>query len=446
MNISKNIEKYLRNYAVGDKWRLVSGPLSGIDNVVVIPALAEKDSLFVTLANLSENDHSELDRTLVICVVNNREGHITSQECIADNQKTIQLLNCLVEDNIPVGNLADSTFDKIYRSNLKVAYIDASSSGLEMPDRNGGVGLARKTGMDIALKVFDYEKMGAKLLFCLDADTLVEKNYLSAVRAFFEKEKATAGVIAFEHQDTEDLSARAAIRCYEIFLHYYVLGLNYAGSTYAFHSIGSTMACTAEGYADVRGMNKKDAAEDFYFLNKLAKIKSMGQINATRVYPSARPSKRVPFGTGRWIIRFLEGERNEYILYDPQVFRILKEWLSLVSSCTEKDAQEILILAEKIHPLLGSFLRANNFSKIWHRLRENSESSAGLYRHFLSWFDGFKTLKLIHHLTENGIPRIEMFNALSKLLEISDRNCPIEIDPRKTPDLGVQLEILEYLR
>ena len=441
-----NIEKYLKNYAIVDRWQLVSGPLCGIDNVVVIPALAEKDSLFKTLTSLAGNYHSELSRTLILCVINNRGGHVTHPKDIADNQKTIQLLRCLVEGNTSVDDLSDLPPCEICRSNLKVAYVDASSPGLEMPDKNGGVGLARKIGMDIALNVFDYGRPGTKLLFCLDADTLVESNYLSAVRTFFEKEKATAAVVAFQHQDADGPSVQAAICCYEIFLRYYVLGLRYANSTYAFHSIGSTMVCTAEGYGAVRGMNKREAAEDFYFLNKLAKIGSIGQINTARVYPSARPSGRVPFGTGQRIIRFLKGGQDEYMLYDPQVFRILKQWLRLASSWTEKEAEEILTMARKIHPLLESFLRANNFSKIWYRLRENSGSSAGLYRQFLLWFDGFKTLKLIHYLTGNGIPPVEMFGALQKLLRIMGRNCPIEIDSGTPSNPGVQLEVLEYLR
>ena len=63
-----------------------------------------------------------------------------------------------------------------------------------------------------------------------------------------------------------------AIICYEIFLRYYVLGLKFAKSDYAFHTIGSTMLCTPDAYVKVEGMNKRKAAEDFYFLEKLAKI------------------------------------------------------------------------------------------------------------------------------------------------------------------------------
>jgi len=105
---------------------------------------------------------------------------------------------------------------------------------------------------------------------------------------------------------------QAAICCYEIFLRYWVLGLKYAKSPWAFHSIGSTIVTSTDSYLKVRGMNKREAGEDFYFLNKLAKIGSIDYIRDTCVFPSARSSSRVPFGTGKRIERFLSGQKQEW--------------------------------------------------------------------------------------------------------------------------------------
>ena len=161
---------------------------------------------------------------------------------------------------------------QIAGSDLRLAFIDASSPGLEIPDRDGGVGTARKIGMDAALRILDARAAGGGVICCLDADTLVEENYLSAFRSYFAGTGDPAAVSAYAHQKPDDPLLLAAICCYEIFLRSYVIGLSYAGSPYAFHSIGSTMACTADGYTGVRGMNRRRAAEDFHFLNKLAKI------------------------------------------------------------------------------------------------------------------------------------------------------------------------------
>lgn len=447
--IPKNILRYLDKYSVGNRWHINTAGYNGIDNVVVIPALAETSRLFSTLASLSGNAREELAHTLILCVINNKSIHQTIPGDFKDNQITLRILKELVDGKMPeTGGLLDDSVSKILKNNLRIAYVDASSPEFEMPDKIGGVGFARKIGFDLALKGFDYGREGIKLLFSLDADTLVEKTYLKAVRSFFEKERTHAAVIEFMHRDAGNHDEQAAICCYETFLRYYVLGLAYAGSHYAFHSIGSTMVCTADAYAAVRGMNRRKAGEDFYFLDKLAKIKSVGAINTTRVYPSSRQSERVPFGTGKRIARFLEESHHEseYVLYDPRVFAILKKWLEYISSCSDRDEEVILIKAGEIHPSLEEYLREQRFPDIWRRLKKNSRSSSVLLKHFLLWFDGLKTLKLINHLTRNGIPSIDMFSALRQLLKMTGRGLPMAVEQGKIPSLDVRLRILDYLR
>ena len=418
MKTPRQILEYEKKFA--EKQRpLITSVLSGVEQAVVIPALAEKGFLFATLACLSRNCREELKRTLVLCVINNRGSHSASPGVIRNNQETIRYLHVLIK-GLPCefgeGKELSAHMKDISSSPLRLACIDASSPGSEMPDNAGGVGAARKIGLDAALTVFDYGTADDKLLFCLDADTLVEDNYLKEVRSFFDKEGKAAAVVNYSHQRPATSRRRLAIGAYEIFLRYYVLGLRYAGSPYAFHTIGSTMVCTADAYVAIGGMNRRDAAEDFYFLNKLAKYTEVGRITTTNVYPSARLSRRVPFGTGRRMVRFMEGGEDEFLLYDPRVFLILKKWLGMMKSFPDRRTEEILIHAGKIDPLLLSFLEANDFFETWERIRKNTKNSKGLLRHFHFWFDAFKTMKLIHFLTERGIPQADMFSALEKLL------------------------------
>ncbi len=424
------IKKYLSNYAVSNRWHIKARSLEGIDNVVIIPALAESEHLFQTLASLSNNPMNECERTLVVSVVNNAEAGKVSASDLADNRKTLEKLEALVE---------------CPKNALRLAYVDASSSGLEMPDKNTGVGLARKIGMDLALGIFDYDDDRPKLLFCLDADTLVEPDYLYCVRNAFEGEKMTAAVIAFSHQQSQNPGEQAAICCYELFLRYYVLGLRYAGSPYAFHSIGSTMVCTAEAYAAVRGMNTRRAGEDFYFLDKLAKTGGIGKVTTTTVHPSSRASSRVPFGTGKRVIRFSEGVQDEYKLYNPGSFAVLREWLGYMESCGDRDTETILARAEEMHPSLEQFLRCRHFVDVWPRLVANSGDEIHLAAHFSRWFDGFETFKLIRHLTENGLPDVEMFSAVEKLMDMMGSGLPELFEPRRIPPIEDQLVILEHV-
>jgi len=450
-SIPASIRQYLMRQARDDRREFVAGACDGIDQVVVIPALAEKEALFETLHRLSANQPSELGRTLVICVINNREEGLADPQDIENNRQTMTLLRSLIHGDV---HAAGTPADAIEQQNrqirsygLRLACLNASSRGMEMPEKNGGVGLARKLGLDMAMSLFDYRRPARKLLFNLDADAWVEPGYLSAVRHFFETEKVSAAVVSYSHRPEQDSALQAAICCYEIFLRYYVLGLRFAGSPYAFHSIGSTMVCTPESYAAVRGMNRREAAEDFYFLNKLHKLASVAVIRTTCVYPSARPSRRVPFGTGQRMIRFLEGRQNEYLLYDPEVFRILRCWLdTMAGGGRQEEANAILTAATRIHPLLGSFLELYRFREVWPRIRRNHRESDALAKQFHVWFDGFKTLKLIHHLTEKGFPQKDMFSALKDMLDMMNIHCPVAISEKTRSNLDEQMQILNVFR
>ncbi len=403
---------------------LVSSDLGGVDQVVVIPALAERDTLPATLASLARNAAAELGRTLILCVINNRGPHAASFRDIKNNQQTIQYLQALikgVKGDFPGDGDGPSRGGKILPTPLRLAYIDASSPGREMPDKCGGVGAARKIGLDGALQLFDYGLPNEKLLISLDADSLVADNYLSAIRSHFGLGRAAAAVVNYRHQQPISARHRLAIRNYDIFLNYYVLGLRYAGSPYAFHTIGSTMVCTADAYVAVGGMNRRDAAEDFYFLNKLAKFQPISCIRTTAVHPSARPSRRVPFGTGKRVIRFLEAGEDEWQLYDPRIFSLLKGWLEAMSSSPERETEDIMALAGLIDPLLPAFLEAHQFPTSWSKIKRNCRQRAGLLRQFHSWFDAFKTLKMVHFLTDHGFPQVDMFTALEGLFQLMGR-------------------------
>ena len=112
----------------------------------------------------------------------------------------------------------------------------------------------------------------------------------------------------------------------------------------------------------------------------------------------------------------MEGGEDEFLLYAPQVFFILKKWLDKIEASPDRQTEEILTLAGKIDPLLLSFLKQNNFYEAWERIRGNVKGREGLLRHFHFWFDGFKTLKLIHYFTDQGFPQVDMFSALEDLL------------------------------
>lgn len=426
---------------------MIAGDTANISQVVVIPAYAEKNMLFSTLTSLARNTPSSLDYSLVICVINNKKD--SPDEVKKNNQQTLEYLQALVakksREHLNLNEDLKDALCLIADSGLRLGYVDASSDGYEIPDNEGGVGMARKIGMDMALELLSNDSGCQKPILSLDADTLVQSNYLATIRNYFN-EKVKTAVVAYEHQEPDNDEGKAAIYCYEIFLRYWKLGLKYAKSPYAFHSIGSTMVCSADAYLAVRGMNRREAGEDFYFLNKLAKIGHINYVKKTCVYPSARASLRVPFGTGKRIQRFLSHECEEYVLPDPRIFVILSEWLLLMEQPFDYEAKDILKKAGLINPLLNSFLTECNFEQSWTKICRNVKNKAALINQFYCWFDGFKTLKLINRLSRELYLPINMFVAVDRILEMQRIPVPEFIRTANHPGLTEQKRIIQLLR
>lgn len=435
--LPNNIEKYLRKYSY-DKWKIYSSNKK-FESIIVIPAIDELDNIKTLLASLVQNEVEYFPTTLILFVVN----HLASSDVNVkqNNFKTMGYLKGIVDKE----NSKDELSQILIDSNMQIGLIDASSEGFELNEKDGGVGLARKIGMDEALKIFDYDSAQKKILICLDADCTVSENYISTIRQAFNKTSINAGYVNFTHVKTDDEENYKAIINYEIFLRYYVFGLKFANSPYAYHSIGSTMVCDVESYMKIQGMNKRKAAEDFYFMEKLSKITDIIKIEGTTVFPSSRGSWRVPFGTGKRVTRFLEKEQDEYLLYSPESFVVLKNWIKIFHSEEILSAEEYLNHAEKINKSLLDFLIINKFKENWDNILKNSKSSNQVNKQKQIWFDGFRTLKLIHFLRDKEFPLLNMFDALDELFKLMKISFDHKNEIGKIPPITIQEKYLKRL-
>lgn len=388
---------YLKTRAISGPWQIEGCTEGGFAGAVVIPALAESATLFATLSSLACNPPEICERFLVLVTVNQREDALATDK--ADNLLTLKLLAA-----------SDPQL-----SRLKLAWVDAATPGLEMPDKGGGVGLARRIGLDLALARLDVGQTGDPILVCLDADTLVRPDYLSALVGHFKHSPSGAAVVPFQHQRGASPESDRIITRYELFLRSYVFGLALAGSPYAFHSVGSAMACRASAYVKIGGMNSRSAGEDFYFLQQLARTVGVEQLAGTVVHPSPRSSHRVPFGTGRSVARMLSSGEGEQLFYHPECFRMLGGWLALVAAQPDADGSALREQAGEISPCLAEFLDLNRFEEIWKKLRRNNPGRAAFVKAYHGWFDGLKTMKLIHHLSSGPFPRCQPEEALPEL-------------------------------
>jgi len=408
MKIPETVNNYL-NKRSSNKWKLEWERKDGIENVVVVPAISEFENIQRIIESLSKNDKHILDKSLILFVINNLSS--SSEEVKSNNKKSIKFLKNLIFNDST--DLHSTTF---IIHNLNLGYADASSKDNELDTKSGGVGLARKIGMDLALTTFDYTSNNKKIIISLDADCVVENNYLSAITHSFNELGINAATIEFSHIADSETDAEMILR-YEIFLRYYVIGLLFAKSYFAYHTIGSAFACESEAYVKVGGMNSRQAAEDFYFLQKLAKVYPIYKIKDAIVSPSARQSWRVPFGTGKSMMEFENG-RRQFLVYDPKVFIVLKEWNELFNSDYALNTETLLHKAKDIHLELYYYLIQKDFPVKWEKILGNCNSERQLRYQRRNWFDAFNTLKLIHHLRDTVFPMQDTVLALSKMFDL----------------------------
>ncbi len=411
------VQRYLEKRGLRSPWRIEGNARCDYQGAVIIPALAESDSLFATLDSLQTSPAALLDQFFIVVVVNHRQDAAASDK--QDNYRTLR-------------KLAEAAVD---RPNL--SWIDAASEGLELPSKTGGVGLARKLGFDLALERLDWT--GARILATLDADTLVRADYLPALSKHFATSAAGGAVVPFCHPAASDKTEQGAIVAYELYLRAHVLGLQLAGSPYAFHTVGSTMSCRALDYVRAGGMNRRQAGEDFYFLQQLAKTSGVSGVAGTVVYPSARISCRTPFGTGRSVAQLAADPHPARLYYDPRCYGVLGGWLQLVTQYWHSEARELLARAAAISAVLEDFLVTEGLQDVWPGLCRNHGGAEGRLNALHGWFDGLKTTRLIHRLTAAGWHRQTATEALPPLFQWA--GLPAAEDPEKQLNLLRRLQI-----
>lgn len=410
--LPKAVQRYLSRRAVQGPWRLAGEPAQGFLGAVVIPSLAEGESLFRTLASLAANHAEQHARFLVVVVINHRQD--AGQGLRDDNRRDLRNLSCLAD-----------------HYDLHLAWVDAASPGLELPLRQGGVGLARRIGCDLALPRLHWPD--APLLVSLDADTLVEPNYLAAVTNHFAATEAGAAVLAFRHRPANDPERQTAIDRYELFIRCHALGLARAGSPYAFIAIGSAMAARAMTYVRCGGMPRRQAGEDFYFLQQAVKTDGVARLGGTRVWPSARASERTPFGTGRSMAAQLAEQPQPLQFYPAAAYQVIESWLKLGCRLGHLTGNDPMARAAEISPVLADFLEDSRFPDAWTRICVTHTGPQDRLRAFHSWFDGLKTLRLLHRLCDRQLPRSSAEQVVPELFAW----CGLPASARLTANLAV---------
>lgn len=407
LGLTQYLEKYSETEirqigfrAPGKKW----------DEVVVIPCYGENETVDGTLASLAHAaGFGKQRRVLAIVLVNGDNANGVYGE---QNRALIARLRARPHDE---GRIARSFWLEFVGKSLEILVVDRTfdsfalaTSHSEIPEQ--GVGWARKFGCDLATRWIDEGAVVSEWIHTTDADARVDEDYFDLVASAKYGLGKNVGVFVhpFQHDGSDQVDS--PIGLYDRWLRYYETGLRYAGSPYAFPTIGSLLSISAKTYVEVRGFPKKrEAAEDFYLLSKAAKVAKVA-IGGGKVTLTDRPSARVPFGTGVGVAKIsdrLEGG-GEFTLYHPESFRWLKKALDTAPDSKPEDFPEDIRRCLEKSDYFEAITEAG--------LRKTASDRR---RTFHSHWDAFKTLKFIHALRDSVMPEVPWKAAMGGLVVLN---------------------------
>jgi hypothetical protein len=258
--------------------------------------------------------------------------------------------------------------------------IDRSSPGKGWQAKKLGVGWARKTLMDAIMA----EASAEDIIISLDGDTRFESSYFETIAARMANfPKAPALSVPYYHllsgREAED---RAILR-YELYMRTYLINLFRIESPYAFTALGSAIAMRLSALRTIGGMTPKKSGEDFYLLQKLVKYRPLLQWNTQKVYPAARFSDRVFFGTGPAMIKGAAGDWSSYPVYPMALFDAINEFYQCIPELFTRNIPT---------PVDAVF---DDVPLVWEKLRKNNPALPQFIKAVHHKFDGLRILQFL---------------------------------------------------
>ena len=415
------VDKYLSTYAI------LPGGLPDIqgdwEHVLVVPCFDESADFLDRLA-ATQQDVS----LLLILAINRPESADTG--C---NQVIREHLAQYPTQPLQTGY-------QLHQLGEELTVLSIDLDALEGPAPEG-VGRARRVGCDTALALIQQGIIKSRWIYSGDADAQWPSG-------FFHSDwpgQYSAICVPFTHDVAGDPAVIAATLIYELKLHHYVLHLQRSGSPYAFHALGSSCAFNSEAYAAVRGVPLRSAGEDFYLLNKLAKVGPVHTARGRGVTLESRRSGRAPFGTGPAVSELLRAERpsDVPIFYDARCFRVLStvlerfnQWILKPDLDPERDLQDRL--DARVANDLTALLTQWRYQSAIEHIQRAAATPEARQTHANIWLDGFRLLKIIHLLRDRHYPNLT-FQASAASLD----QWPVEL-PSQSPT-QIRQAIYEHL-
>lgn len=364
---------------------------------IALPVLNEMERLPLLIKAIMEQTEQRFK--LVVCVNQpdswwNEPEHLSVCE---ENQLAIQYLQSLEDKRIEI--------------------IDRSTPGKGWPPKGHGIGAARKLLMDHISKVANEND----IIISMDADTVFSKEYFASVAENIRLNPAASAIaIPYYHKLTYNSELDRAMLRYEIYMRSFAINLWRIHSPYCFSALGSAIAMPVWAYRAVGGMTPKLSGEDFYFLQKIVKTGRLLHFNGEIVFPAARLSDRVFFGTGPALIKGIEGDWSSYPVYNHRLFDKIAETYKLFGPLFTRD----------LETPLDDFLIRRFRELPWKALRQNFKSKPHFIRACHEKIDG---LRILQFLKESQVPDEKVSEtALSELLMLYKTQFPELISDKNT--------------
>jgi hypothetical protein len=393
------MNRYLEKHSLFDRL-IETEPMPGLGLIIVIPAFKEAH-LTDTLTDLYQCARPGCPVEVII-VINHSE-----QASMDDKLIDKQVFN---EASRWKEGLSSNDSLQFHILNM-----------IDLPSKKAGVGLARKIGMDEAVRRFDRLNVQSGVIACYDADCRCDPGYLIQLVDYFKNNTDIEACSVYFKHPYESADHKQEIIEYELHLRYFIEAQRYAGFPYAFHTIGSSMAVRSSSYQKMGGMNTRQAGEDFYFLQKFIERGKFGELNRIAIYPSARISDRVPFGTGK-AISDLVNKGGEMQTYQLAIFFELKKFLQLIPLLHNAGTTNLNFLLDHYVPAsTRAFLMQSAFKSRLEEIHQNTSTLSSFTRRFYAWFNAFRLIKYVHFMRDHRYPNVSVAGASRQLLSLYDQ-------------------------
>jgi glycosyltransferase involved in cell wall biosynthesis len=381
--------------------------------------------LFICIPCINELEY--LPKTIE-CIRNQNYGNFTIIICVnqPDSWWNLPEKINICENNVETIKLLSKISD------FKIQIIDCCTKGKGWKGKEGGVGWARKKVMDAAIKTAGPDD----IIISLDSDTEFNPEYFFSIAENFRKNPGIAAIsVPYYHRLTDNERADRAILRYEIYMRNYALNLIRINNPYYFTALGSAMAIPVKSYKAIGGMTPKQSGEDFYFLMKLRKYGIIQNHNSEKVYPAARFSDRVSFGTGPAMIKGDNGDWDSYPIYHHSLFDKVKQTFDLFPDLYIKDLET---------PMSSFLYEIFNTQNIWQPLRENFITQDQFVRACTQKVDALRILQFLKLEQKNIIQSDEQ--NLTDFFQIFYPESKEEIIPAELSFSSSSNEILNKIR